>query len=64
MFNLSAWQASGINHWGNPGGSNWNFWSRLENADEWARDRTWLFKLSVLNLSLHLVSLIQGVPFI
>lgn len=64
MSNVSAWHASGMNHGGNPGGSNWNFWSRLANTDEWARGRTWLFKLSFLNLSLHPVSLIQGIPFI
>lgn len=64
MSNVSAWHASGMNHRGNPGGSKWNFWSRLANTDEWARGRTWLFKLSFLNLSLHPVSLIQGIPFI
>lgn len=63
MSNVSAWHASGMNHGGNPGGSNWNFWSRLANTDEWARGRTWLFKLSFLNLSLHPVSFDSGHSF-
>lgn len=58
MSELSAWDESGMNHQGNPGGSKYLKLSILANTDKWARSRSRKIKLPVLDPFLRPVSLI------